>query len=153
MQMTLDGFTKGEICNRLGITQKTLWSWRKLPAWDEQLTVVLRGATEDGQGQIKSLLPLATRRLAQLISSPTETVALGAVRVALEAHITLVSREEQRDVVVELEAQLEELKVLAQQNQLPMAGEPVIDAEITPIAHADAHGPADPAPPVSKDGQ
>ena len=151
--MTLDGFTKGEICDRLGITQKTLWTWRKLPAWDEQLTVVLRGATEDGQGQIKSLLPLATRRLAQLISSPTETVALGAVRVALEAHTTLVTREEQREVVVELEAQLEELKTLTQQ-QLPATPEaPVIDAEITPIAHADAHDPADSAPPACEGDQ
>lgn len=104
---------------------------------------MLRGATEDGQGQIKSLLPLATRRLAQLISSPTETVALGAVRVALEAHTTSVTREEQREVVVELEAKLEELKTLTQQAQLPAAPEtPVIDAEITSTASESASEPS-----------
>ena len=32
LQMTLDGHTKGEIQERLGITQVTLWRWRQLPA-------------------------------------------------------------------------------------------------------------------------
>jgi hypothetical protein len=80
LQMTLDGYSKQEIQERLGINQATLWRWRKLPAWDETVSVVLRDASCDGQGHIKSMLPLATRRLKQLIHSTTETVALGALQ-------------------------------------------------------------------------
>ena len=68
LQMLLDGCTKGTICEQLGITQKTLWNWRKLPAWNETVDVVLKEASGDGQGQIKSMLPMATRRLQALIT-------------------------------------------------------------------------------------
>ncbi len=130
LQMTLDGHTKGEIQERLGITQVTLWRWRQLPAWDEQISLVLRDESTDGQGQIKSMLPLATRRLKQLIHSSTETVALGAVRTVLEAHANLVAREEQGQVLLELEARMDELRDAAQsQGLLPHAHE-VADAVI-----------------------
>lgn len=138
LQLTLDGHTKGEIQDRMGISQATLWRWRQLPAWTEQLDVVLRGETTDGQGQIKSMLPLATRRLKQLIHSSAETVALGACRTVLEAHANLVAREEDRQVLQELEAQLSDLKQAAM-GQLPPAAEPVIEAEIGPYAHESAH--------------
>ena len=113
LQMTLDGYAKQEIQERLGINQATLWRWRKLPAWNETVSVVLRDASGDGQGQIKSMLPLATRRLKQLIHSTTETVALGACRTVLEAHMQLVAREQDQAVMAELEARLGELQAVA----------------------------------------
>ncbi|QVV66775.1 helix-turn-helix domain-containing protein [Synechococcus sp. LA31] len=132
LQMTLDGFTKTEIQERLGINQATLWRWRKLPAWDEQVSIVLRDSSGDGQGQIKSMLPLATRRLKQLIHSPTETVALGACRTVLEAHANLVAREEQQQVLADLETRLEELQDAARnQGLLPHGQEAeVLDLEL-----------------------
>jgi hypothetical protein len=137
LQMTLDGHTKGEIQERLGITQVTLWRWRQLPAWDEQISLVLRGESTDGQGQIKSMLPLATRRLKQLIHSATETVALGACRTVLEAHANLVDREQQREVLADLEARLEELQSVAHnQGLLPHAHE-VTDAVVVDPVEAE----------------
>lgn len=134
LQMTLDGHTKGEIQERLGITQATLWRWRQLPAWNEQVSLVLRDSSGDGQGQIKSMLPLATRRLKQLIHSPTEGIALGACRTVLEAHANLVAREEQQQVLEELEVRLEELKSeVQQQGLLPHEhGAEVLDVELEP---------------------
>ena len=138
LQMVLDGFTGVEIQQKLGITQKTLWNWRQLPAWDEQLSLVLRGDSSDGQGQIKSMLPLATRRLKQLIHSSTETVALGACRTVLEAHANLVAREEQRELLSELESQVEELRVVAS-NRLPAAANGAIEVDFVAHAHDPAH--------------
>ena len=124
LQMVLDGYSKQEIQERLGINQATLWRWRKLPAWDETVSVVLRDSSGDGQGQIKSMLPLATRRLKQLILSTSEGVALGAIRTVLEAHANLVAREEQGQVLAELEARLEELRAATiNQGSLPSAFE------------------------------
>ena len=142
LQMVLDGYTRNEVCEKIGITPKTLWNWKNLPAWNAQVDVVLKGATGDGQGQIKSMLPLATRRLGQLIHSQTETVALGACRTVLEAHANLVAREEQREVLQTLEAELDNLKAIAAGTQAAALGgslEPPIDAEIEPIPHGDTH--------------
>jgi hypothetical protein len=138
LQMTLDGHNKAEIQERLGVSQPTLWRWRQLPGWCEQLDVVLRGDSSDGQGQIKSMLPLATRRLKQLIHSSTETVALGACRTVLEAHANLVAREEQRELLSELESQVEELRVVAT-NRLPASANGAIEVDFVAHAHDPAH--------------
>ena len=130
LQMTLDGYRKGEICERLGITHKTLFNWRRLPSWNEQLQVVLRSDSEDGQGQIKSLLPLATQTLKTLIVGGTDQIKLGAARTMLEAHATLVAREEQAEVIRDLEVRLEQIAAGGLQ-ALPAAE--VIDAEVEPV--------------------
>ena len=85
LQMTIDGYQKGTICEKLGITQKTLFNWRRLPAWNEEVRAVLRVDSEDGQGQIKSLLPLAVQTLKKLIVNGTDNIKLGAARTVLEA--------------------------------------------------------------------
>ena len=135
LQMTLDGYAKQEIQERLGINQATLWRWRKLPAWNETVSVVLRDASGDGQGQIKSMLPLATRRLKQLIHSTTETVALGACRTVLEAHANLVAREEQQQVLQALEEQVSELRDAARERRLPESVIDAVEVELNPDTH------------------
>ena len=72
LQMTLDGYRKNEICDKLGITQKTLWTWRRLPAWNEQLNVAVRDSSGDGEVHIRTLLPLATIALKKLILTGTD---------------------------------------------------------------------------------
>lgn len=141
LQMVLDGYTGVEIQERLGITQKTLWNWRQLPAWEEQISLVLREASGDGQGQIKSMLPLATSRLKKLIFSTTETVALGACRTVLEAHANLVAREEQQEAMAQMERDLGEIQAAlasAKPELLQAAAGELIEAEIVGNAHVAA---------------
>ena len=72
--------------------------------------------------------------------------ALGACRVALEAHANLVAREEQQQAISTLEEQLEDLRVMAQAKTLAAAPEPAIEVEISPVANGSANtGPAGPA--------
>jgi hypothetical protein len=113
LQMTLDGYRKNEICDKLGITQKTLWTWRRLPAWNEQLNVAVRDSSGDGEVHIRTLLPLATAALKKLILTGTDNVMLGAARTVLEAHANLVAREQDQAVMAELEARLGELQAVA----------------------------------------
>ena len=131
--MTIDGYRKGEICERLGITQKTLFNWRRLPAWNEQVRAVLQVESEDGQGQIKTLLPLAVQTLKQLIVNGAPNIKLGASRTVLEAHANLVQREEQAQVIGDLERRLEELAAAGVQSLAPASPVEVIDAELEPV--------------------
>ena len=134
LQMTIDGYRKSEICERLGITQKTLFNWRRLPAWNEEVRAVLQVESEDGQGQIKSLLPLAVQTLKQLIVNGAPNIKLGASRTVLEAHATLVQAEQQAQVIGDLERRLEELAAAGVQSLAPAsAPADVIDAELEPV--------------------
>ena len=139
LQMSLDGYSKAAICEHLGITNKTLWNWRQLPAWNEQVSLVIRHDSADGQSQIKSLLPLATQTLKTLIVNGGETVKLGACRTVLEAHANLIQREEQQAVISQLEEQLGELREMAQAKTLAAAPEPAIEVEISPVANGSAN--------------
>lgn len=133
LQLTLDGYTKGSICEQLSISQPTLWRWRSLPAWNEQLNLVLRSDSEDGQGQIKSLLPLAVSTLKKLIVNGADNIKLGAARTILEAHATLVQAEQQAQVISDLERRMEELAAAGLQSLAPAASAEVIDAELEPV--------------------
>ena len=153
IELLVNGYRKQEICRELEISKPTLCRWQQLPAWGLALDEACRVEQDEGEIHVKTLLPLASRALRKLVLTGSESTRLASCRLIYETVDRMVTREEQKQVVVELEEQLEELRMLAQQNQLTPATEPVIDAEITPIAHADAHGSADPAPPASEDGQ
>lgn len=135
LQMTLDGHSRASVCAHLGITPKTLWNWRQLPAWNEQVSLVIRQDSSDGQSQIKSLLPLATQTLKKLLVNGGDTVKLGAARTILEAHANLIAREEQQQMISQLEEQLVEVTQLVQAQRLP----PGLLPKMQPIARTTAH--------------
>ena len=139
LQLVLDGLPKNEICDRLGITPKTLWTWRRLPAWSETLDVALKEETNDGNTLVKSYYPMAVGILRKLALTGNDNVKLGAARTLLEAHISLCQREEQQAVIATLEEQLEELRVMAQAKTLAAAPEPAIEVEISPVANGSAN--------------
>ena len=149
------GYRKSEVISELGISKATFCRWQKLPMWQVAINDACRVQMEEAEVEVKSLTGLATKTLRTLVCTGTDQVKLGAARLIYETVDRLVAREQQQQVVIELEEQLEELKALVatQQAQLPSAPEtPVIDAEITPIAHADAHDPADSVPSASEGG-
>ena len=156
VDLLVSGYQEKEITAQLGISQATFYRWKKLPMWEVAVNEGCRVQMEEAQVEVKSLTGLATKSLRTLVCTGSDQVKLGAARLIYETVDRLVAREQQQQVVIELEEQLEELKALVatQQAQLPAAPEtPVIDAEITPIAHADAHDPADSAPPASEGDQ
>ena len=138
LQMTLDGHTKGSIQERLNISQPTLFRWRALPGWNEQVDLLLRSDSTDGEGQLKSMLPMATQALKALVLTGAPNIKLGAARTILEAHAALVAREEQHIMITSLEQQLHDLQEMAMAAQNPMALEPAIDAEVS-MPHDSPH--------------
>jgi len=146
VQLVVSGYREKEVAQMLNINQTTFWRWKQLPMWQVAINEGCRVQMEEAEVEVKSLTGLATKTLRTLACTGTDQVKLGAARLIYETVDRLVAREQQQQVVIELEEQLEELKALVatQQAQLPAAPEtPVIDAEITPIVHADAHDPAD----------
>ena len=112
--------------------------------WEVAVNDACRIQMEEAQVEVKSLSGLATKTLHTLVCTGSESTKLGAARLIYETIDRLVAREQQQQVVVELEEQLEELKslVASQQAQLPAAPvTPVIDAEISPIASESASEP------------
>ena len=124
LQLTLEGLRKGEVCERMGISQRTLWTWRRLPAWNEALEITLKEETNDGDALVRTFYPMAVGILRKLALTGTDQIKLGACRTLVEAHVRMVERQEQGQVLLELEARLDELRDAAQsQGLLPHAYE------------------------------
>ena len=155
VELLVAGYRKNEVIAELGISPATFFRWQKLPMWEIAVNEACRVHMDEAEVEVKSLTGLATKTLRTLVCTGTDQIKLGAARLIYETVDRLVAREQQQQVVVELEEQLEEqleeLKTLVaiQQAQLPGSSEPAIDAEITPIAHADAHVPEDSTPEAS----
>ena len=113
LQLTLEGLRKGEVCERMGISQRTLWTWRRLPAWNEALEVTLKEETSDGDALVRTFYPMAVGILRKLALTSNDAIKLGACRTLVEAHVRMVERQEQQQVLAELEARMEELQQVA----------------------------------------
>ena len=70
------------------------------------------------------------RMIAMKICGGPDNIKLGAARTILEAHANLVAREEQAEVIRDLEVRLEQIAAGGLQS-LPAAE--VIDAEVEPV--------------------
>ena len=124
LQLTVEGLRKGEVCERMGISQRTLWTWRRLPAWNEALEITLMEETNDCDALVRTFYPMAVGILRRLTLTGTDQIKLGACRTLVEAHVRMVERQEQGQVLLELEARLDELRDATQgQGLLPHAYE------------------------------
>jgi len=138
MQLLLDGHGTAAICEKLSISQPTLWRWKQLPAWQEDLWVAVRGEQRDGEVHMRSLVPLATQVVQRLLISGTDNIKLSASKLVFGTVASLVAREEQQQMLIELEQQLKTLEDKAA-NKLPAAGYGEIAADVVACAHDSAN--------------
>lgn len=138
MQLMLDGFGKGQVCEKLNISQPTLWRWMQQPAWATTLEHAVRGEQKEGEFQMRTLVPMATKVVHQLLISGADNIKLGASRLVFETVANLTAREEHQQMLAELEAQVEELRVVAT-NRLPAAANGAIEVDFVAHAHDPAH--------------
>ena len=143
LQMILDGARKLEVCERLNITEKTLWNWRQLPAWEATLDVVLKVDNQDGDALVESFYPQAINILRKLALTGNDTVKLAAVRTIIEARQNIIIRRDDREMMQAMEAQLSELQVQVS-NQQAAANTPVLEpaqyAEFVTVSNESANG-------------
>ncbi len=118
LQLTLEGLRKGEVCERMGISHRTLWTWRRLPAWNEVLEVTLKEETNDGDALVRTFYPMAVGILRKLALTSNDAIKLGACRTLVDAHVRMVERQEQQQVLADLEARMEELQGMARNQGL-----------------------------------
>ena len=133
MQLMLNGHSKGQVVEKIGISQPTLARWIKLPMWQQELQEAVKLEQGQGESQMRTLVPQATQVVNQLLVAGSDQVRLGAARLVFETVDRMTQREEQSQVLVELEGRLEDLQVIAQQQglmakPLPMV-EPAIETE------------------------
>ena len=130
LQLRLDGHTKGEVQEKLGISQPTLYRWMQLPAWHEALESAVREEQKGGELQMRSLVPLATRVTHKLLLTGSDQIKLGAARLTFETVEKMTAREEQQEVMAELEERLNELQEVARsQGLLARGSQQVIETE------------------------
>ena len=138
LQLLLDGHRKCEIQEKLGISQPTMSRWLRLPAWHLALEAAVREEQSTGEVQLRTLMPLATQVVHKLLLTGADNVKLGASRLVFETVANMIAREEQGQVLLELEARLDELRDAAQsQGLLPHAYE-ATDAVIVEPGEAHA---------------
>ena len=114
LQLLLDGYGKKQIQEKLNVSQPTLHRWQKLPAWHIALEEAVRGEQKEGEMQMRTLIPLATKVTHRLLMTGADNIKLGAARLTFETVARLTEREDQREVLGELESRLQELQGIAQ---------------------------------------
>lgn len=89
-----------------GVARSTAYAWMRLPAFRDELTRAQRAAFDGSLARIASLSAEAVSKLQALLSSPNESIALGAVRLTLEVASTHLESQALAARLEEIEASL-----------------------------------------------
>ena len=100
--------------------------------------MAVRGEQRDGEVHMRSLVPLATQVVQRLLISGTDNIKLSASKLVFGTVASLVAREEQQQMLIELEQQLKTLEDKTA-NNLPAAGFGEIAADVVACAHDSAN--------------
>ena len=133
LRLLLDGHSKKEIREKLSISQPTMYRWMQMPAWHDSLESAVREEQKTGEMQMRTLIPLATQVTHRLLLTGSDQVKLGAARLTFDTVARMTEREEQVEIMNELEARLSELQEVARNQGLmarpTAASDVVIEAE------------------------
>lgn len=90
----------------VGVARSTAYAWMKLPAFRDELNRAQRAAFDASLSRIASMSCEAVNKLKDLIGSANESIALGAVRLVLEAASSHLDNRELVSRLEEIEARL-----------------------------------------------
>ena len=137
VKLDLEGYPTSEIASKLGICMDTVHRWKRSELWLMGINQYITPVQSKGELHLRSLVPVATHALKDLVQVATPAIRLQAAKFILEMAHELRVEEEQREQIIRLEGQMEELAAVAQRQ---LSGD-VLEAQITEVKTEELHAP------------
>lgn len=95
--------TKAEICVKLGISEKTIYNWLRLPQFQERLAEARENIRRDAFNSLKQALNESVEVLRQLLHSENETTKLKSALSIISFNLQVIETEEVQKRLSKLE--------------------------------------------------
>ncbi|MGE5443281.1 MAG: hypothetical protein ACM3SR_01610 [Ignavibacteriales bacterium] len=105
-----DNKTLGDVATKVGVNERTIRTWLKLPHFEERLKKEREKLRDQAFTNLKARLNTVVERLSELLDSATESIKLRASQTILDYNIKIVETEELKERLKALEEALERRK-------------------------------------------
>ncbi len=102
------GLTNAEAAKQAGCGERTLKTWKALPAFKERVNAIRAEVTSRALGRLTDGLDFAAGALRKLLTAKSEQVRMSAIRVLFEVTLKLKEQTELEDRMAALEQQAKE---------------------------------------------
>ena len=117
VEMLAKGLRASTVADGCEVTMATLRNWKKLPHFRGELAEAIQLRTETSNYKLHSLFRKSLDTCEELMDSRNEHIRLGAARLAAESYSAIVRAAEEKQLLVEMEARMEQLQSNMQQAQ------------------------------------
>ena len=84
VKLELEGMQTTQMAKHIGVSDRTIYRWRELPAYQSLLTTMREDMHRAARHTLKASAHLAASRIAELVGSSDERVALSAAQTLLD---------------------------------------------------------------------
>ena len=120
------------------MTGATIRNWKKLPLFKAELAEAINLKAESSNYKLHFLFRKSLDTCDQLMDSKNEHIRLGAARLAAESYSAIVRAAEEKQLLVEMEARMEQLQSNMQQAQPILEAAQDADFEELPFTEAES---------------
>jgi len=123
VELIAKGFTYKMVAAACEVTTQTVNNWKKLPEFKKELADAINFKAESSNYKLHDLFRKALEECEGLMQDRNPTVRLGAARLVCESYSAIAKAAEEKELLVQMEARMEQLQANMQ------TAAPILEAE------------------------
>ena len=123
VELIAKGFTFKMVAAACEVTVATINNWKRTPQFKQELAEAINFKAESSNYKLHDLFRKALEECEGLMQDRNPTVRLGAVRLVCESYTAIAKAAEEKELLIQMEARVEQLQADMQ------TAAPILEAE------------------------
>ena len=123
VELLSKGYSLGMVGSALEVTAKTVHNWKSIPEFKKALADAIGLKAESSNYKLHDLFRRALEECEGLMQDRNPSIRLGAARLVCESYSAIAKAAEEKEMLIQMEARMEQLQANMQTAQ------PILDAE------------------------
>ena len=123
IELVSKGYSNAMVAGALEITAATVYNWKKLPLFKQELAEAINLKAESSNYKLHDLFRRALEECEGLMQDRNPGIRLGAARLVCESYTAIAKAAEEKELLIQMEARVEQLQADMQ------TAAPILEAE------------------------
>ena len=110
IELVSKGYSNAMVANALEVTTATIYNWKRLPLFKQELAVAINLKAESSNYKLHDLFRKALEECEGLMQDRNPTIRLGAARLVCESYSAIAKAAEEKEMLIRMEERMEQLQ-------------------------------------------